>query len=128
MNRDELKRRIEIETHFLNGGEVEYKDAGYPASNWSSIETPTFDWNTYDYRIKAAPVYIPFTQETFRDPYMVGTWFRYKRSQDRWYKCVFVGVAELKIGTCTQTYAELLTQYEYLTTAGDWKPCGTIKL
>ena len=48
----ELKEQIEIMTHYLNGGEVEYssKDDGY--TSWSNCPNPMWDWFELEYRIK----------------------------------------------------------------------------
>ena len=48
----DLKEQIEIMTHYLNGGEIEYtgKDDGY--TSWRNCPNPTWDWFEFDYRIK----------------------------------------------------------------------------
>ena len=45
----ELKEQIEIMTHYLNGGEVEFKDSFI---GWRIATTPMWDWEICDYRIK----------------------------------------------------------------------------
>ena len=48
----DLKEQIEIMTHYLNGGVVEYsvKEDDYPS--WTKCVNPLWDWFDYNYRIK----------------------------------------------------------------------------
>ena len=46
----DLKEQIEIMTHYLNGGEVEYVEKGN--DNWEIVTKPLWNWNDFDYRIK----------------------------------------------------------------------------
>ena len=46
----DLKEQIEIMTHYLNGGEVEYSNR--KSNTWSRANTPVWDWTEFDYRIK----------------------------------------------------------------------------
>ena len=45
----DLKEQIEIMTHYLNGGEVEYVERDYV--NWERVIKPIWDWDSFDYRI-----------------------------------------------------------------------------
>ena len=45
----DLKEQIEIMTHYLNGGEVEFKASFI---EWRIATTPMWDWTCSDYRIK----------------------------------------------------------------------------
>lgn len=45
----DLKEQIEIMTHYLNGGEVEYSNR--ESNIWSRSSTPIWDWDTYTYGI-----------------------------------------------------------------------------
>ena len=46
----ELKEQIEIMTHYLNGGDVEYTIKN--GDCWTKITSPSWDWVYYKYRIK----------------------------------------------------------------------------
>lgn len=66
MTRESVKRliklkriQLEVEEHFANGGEVEVISLT-PNSKWQHAPSPTFDWESFDYRIKAQPTHRPF--------------------------------------------------------------------
>lgn len=40
---------IDVMTHFLNGGEVEYSNKVIP-THWGPAATPVWDWNSFNYR------------------------------------------------------------------------------
>lgn len=46
----DLKEQIEIMTHYINGGDVEYNIR--ESNIWRRASTPIWDWDTFDYRIK----------------------------------------------------------------------------
>ena len=46
----DLKEQIEIMTHYLKGGEVEFKYSDEP--EWVKDNKPSWDWNEFDYKIK----------------------------------------------------------------------------
>ena len=52
----ELKEQIEIMTHYLNGGDVEYSEDCFKTikgeSNNKNRLGLSWDWNEFDYRIK----------------------------------------------------------------------------
>ena len=48
----ELKEQIEIMTHYLNGGEVEYKVKNEEDIVWGICDYPIWDWSSLQYRIK----------------------------------------------------------------------------
>ena len=48
----ELKEQIEIMTHYLNGGEVEYLVKEDEYCSWMKCVNPLWDWFEFDYRIK----------------------------------------------------------------------------
>ena len=47
----DLKEQIEIMTHYLNGGEVEFKKKDEDDTKWR-IPFPTWNWDDFEYRIK----------------------------------------------------------------------------
>ena len=58
MNREELKRRTEIQQAYLDGETIECGkrifDSGhdYGVDKWETIELPIFNWEKFDYRVK----------------------------------------------------------------------------
>ena len=48
----DLKEQIEIMTHYLNGGDVEYSVKEDDYSSWTKCVNPLWDWFDYNYRIK----------------------------------------------------------------------------
>ena len=48
----DLKEQIEIMTHYLNGGEIEIRLKNNNRDNWRPTNNPSWNWNTYTYRIK----------------------------------------------------------------------------
>ena len=49
----DLKEQIEIMTHYLNGGEIEFKRKIEHAIMWEKLLTdPEWNWDVFDYRIK----------------------------------------------------------------------------
>ncbi len=46
----DLKEQIEIMTHYLNGGEIEYSNR--ESNIWSRSSNPIWNWSDYTYRIK----------------------------------------------------------------------------
>ncbi len=48
----ELKEQIEIMTHYLNGGDVEYSEKKGGGNHWTTVITPSWDWAYFEYRIK----------------------------------------------------------------------------
>jgi len=59
-----LKEKIEIMEWFEEGGEVEV--ASYADENdWQKCNNPVWNWINMEYRKVSAPVYVPYTFETF---------------------------------------------------------------
>ncbi len=49
----ELKEMIEVMTHYLNGGEVEFKRTIEDDTKWEKLlPVPVWNWERFDYRIK----------------------------------------------------------------------------
>ena len=46
----DLKEQIEIMTHYLNGGEVEFVEKGN--DNWEIVTKPLWNFDDFEYRIK----------------------------------------------------------------------------
>lgn len=57
MNKYKLENQIEVMQHFLNGGEVE---ATYRKEmEWSTTDSPSWDWYNFKYRIKQPNIKFP---------------------------------------------------------------------
>ena len=65
MTREEVKKAAEIMLAFADGAEIQYSHKGKDNwINWINEFSPSFDWQTFDYRIKPESKYRPFkTQE-----------------------------------------------------------------
>ena len=49
----ELKEMIKVMTHYLNGGEVEFKRTIEDDTKWEKLlRVPVWNWERFDYRIK----------------------------------------------------------------------------
>lgn len=61
MTREKAKEAAEVMTAYAVGKKIEYRVHG--GDEWFSInelDTPLFDWNSTEYRIKKEPTYRPF--------------------------------------------------------------------
>lgn len=59
MTREEARKKAEVMIAYADGKKVEYKD--HDDKIWCDVlETPVFNWNRTDYRIKKEPTYRPF--------------------------------------------------------------------
>lgn len=65
MTREEIKEAAKVMEAYADGAEIQYSHKGRNFwINWINISSPSFDWQTFDYRIKPEPKYRPFrTQE-----------------------------------------------------------------
>lgn len=62
MTREEAKKAAEVMSAFAEGKKIEYKVR--EGDEWrpiNELDTPLFDWNSTEYRIKKEPTYRPFT-------------------------------------------------------------------
>lgn len=65
--REELKRRIAVETHMLNGGNIEALSKIYPENRWYAHEGIDFRWKEFHYRI-VEPKKRKIKLEAWRNP------------------------------------------------------------
>ena len=63
----DLKEQIEIMTHYLNGGEIEIRLKNNNRDNWRPTNNPSWNWNTYTYRIKEPKQKVTIEKWLFRD-------------------------------------------------------------
>lgn len=52
MTRDEARRAAEVMQAYADGAEVEWCFRGTLRPEWHEDEAPTFDWYSYEYRVK----------------------------------------------------------------------------
>lgn len=66
-----LQEKIDIMSHFLNGGDIEFFLKEYPEESWdtwnSSVGEPSWNWEKYDYRIKKMSKFRLPTKEEFEE-------------------------------------------------------------
>lgn len=60
MNRNKAKELLPIIEAFSKGSVIQSRHIKGGASLWYEVETPNFDNNDFDYRIKPEPKYRPF--------------------------------------------------------------------
>ena len=61
MTREEARKSAEVMLAYADGKEIEYKvRAGDEWRPINELDTPLFDWNSTEYRIKKEPTYRPF--------------------------------------------------------------------
>ena len=60
MTREEAKKLLPIIQAFAEGRVIQSRHIKGGASLWYDVETPNFDNNDFDYRIKPEPKYRPF--------------------------------------------------------------------
>jgi len=58
MTREQALEAIKVLTHYINGGEIEFRDKGEKL--WLQVSSPSFDFHLCEYRIKPEPELIPF--------------------------------------------------------------------
>ena len=61
MTREEARKAAEVMLAYAGGKQIEYKVRG--ADEWrpiNELDTPLFDWNSTEYRIKPESTYRPF--------------------------------------------------------------------
>lgn len=80
MTRENAKTYLHIIQAFAEGKEIEAKNRDKDPSSWSVVNTPTFDFTTYDYRIKPQ-----YTEEQLKEAWMNGEDVQYKKD-NMWYK------------------------------------------
>ncbi len=107
-------KAVEIGQAVLDGKEIEYNSNN---GSWRIANTPTLNFDDYNYRVKPEPEYIPFTFEDANDlmgkviKKMDGTQVQKIVQLNRDY--VFAGVGQMN-------YSYLFDHYTFL----DGTPCG----
>lgn len=60
MTTEEIKRAGEVMIAFAEGKKIEVAEEGKP---WRDCYVPSFNWDSYNYRIKPEPKYRPFQSQ-----------------------------------------------------------------
>lgn len=124
MNKEELKRRIEVMQAFYDGEEIEIKNIIINDfdNKWEDVYDPAFYWSDYDYRIKPKQEYVPFTFED-REIF-IDRWVRVKGNLKTEAKILYISVNGIGIGKGTfRTYEECFEEIEFT----DGTPFGKLK-
>lgn len=58
MTREETADCIKVMQAYVEGKQIQYVDS--ETEDWTDIESPTWNWDLYDYRIMPNPQYRPF--------------------------------------------------------------------
>lgn len=117
MNKEELKKRIEIEQAFVDGAEIEVYNEN--KSNWQKSDFPSFDWINFNYRITHIPKYVPFTfedREIFR-----GKWITNEKEGE--FLITYIGLEHVGTDSNGYTYQELFENWTFI----DGTPCGKLQ-
>ena len=85
-------------------------------SKYYDCKNPGWNWDNYDYRVKQATEYVPFT---FKDAeFLIGKVVKHKK--DKWVELITY-CSENETSSCM--YEDLLSDYTFL----DGSPCGKLK-
>lgn len=58
MTKEDIAECIKVMQAYVEGKQIQYVDS--ETEDWADIESPIWNWDTYDYRIKPEPEYRPF--------------------------------------------------------------------
>ena len=110
------KDMIAVMQAFENGAEIECSLNSYANKIWKDTSNPAWEWHQFDYRVKQAPEYIPFTFEDWE--IMVNEIVKHKTKP----------IIEKLTSFCDESvnaifYNELLEEFTFL----DGSPCGKLK-
>lgn len=99
MNRNKAKKLLPIIEAFSEGRVIQSRHIKDGASLWYEVETPNFDNNDFDYRIKPEPKYRPFKdaeecwQEMLKHQPFGYTYDRFNNIRDSITKVATTGVS-----------------------------------
>ena len=107
------KEMIAVMQAFADGKEIEYS---FINGSWYNDKNPCWNWVDYNYRVKHAPEYVPFTFEDWE--IMVDGIVKHKTKP----------IIEKLTSFCDESvnaifYNELLEEFTFL----DGSPCGKLK-
>jgi len=114
MTREQALEAIKVLTHYINGGEIEFRDKGEKL--WLQVSSPSFDFHLCEYRIKPEPELIPFD---FSDAaFLIGKAVKHKTLN---YVELIKFISDKFVGD--SSFNDLLKYYTFL----DGAACGKIK-
>lgn len=58
MTKEDIAECIKVMQAYVEGKQIQYVDS--ETEDWADIESPIWNWDTYDYRVKPEPKYRPF--------------------------------------------------------------------
>jgi hypothetical protein len=113
MNIEQTKEAIRVMQAFVDGKGVIYRHVG--TAIWDTLNSPKWNWDDCEYRIKPTPVLRPWTA----DEVPLGAWVRMKNLNLT--RSVIVSVAAFNLGVAFK-------EYEHSTDGGKtWKECGVME-
>ena len=114
-----IEERIAVMQAFVDGKDIERFVENISGSFWIFDLTPSWNWYSFDYRVKEEPKepkYIPFTFEDAE--FLIGKVVKSK--DENWVEMIsWCG----DIATSVSNYKTLLSDYIFL----DGSPCGKLK-
>ena len=119
---------IAVMQAYADGKKIEISDGHC----WKEVEGPSWNWGTFDYRIKPEPKYRPYknADECLGSVFLHGGWVRdkyairsvsqitFKESQG-----IIADMVHIK-GLKNQTYEEIVSGFVW---ADDGSPCGVLE-
>lgn len=58
MTKEDIAECIKVMQAYVEGKQIQYVDS--ETEDWTDIESPIWNWDIYDYRVKPEPKYRPF--------------------------------------------------------------------
>ena len=114
MNIEQTKEAIRIMQAYVDGKELQVLD---PVGKWESVNSPRWDWDGTQYRIKPTPTFRPWTA----DEVPLGAQVRSKSYHPDHRSMI------IQSGN-SMTREGWLTCYEHSTDGGKtWLPCGVME-
>ena len=127
------ERMIEVMQAYIDGESIEYKERVCDHEEWETLKNvPTWDWYSFDYRIKQKDEYRPYkdADEFLSGQKKHGIYYREKKSRLKQYEQpIYVDnvlvanispTAECDSYSTLHTYQELFDYYVWQ----DGTPCG----
>ena len=116
MTREDLVKNWNIIEHFKNGGRVQSKNMN---GDWVDSVNPSFDFCSWEYRIKPSPKIVPYTFDDAE--HLIGRVVKHKKRPELMVVTLVnsngVGIAN----TC-YTFSDLVNDFTF----PDGRPCGNI--
>ena len=109
-----IQEKIAVMQAFIEGKKIQLRH--FNDSKYYDCTKPGWNWDSYDYRIKPATEYVPFTFEDAE--FLIGKPVKHKK--DSWVE-VITYCNENETSSCM--YEDLLRDYTFL----DGSPCGKLK-